>query len=670
MALTLQTSPNAVTAVYNPIEFIWSTDVNLTTHPEMKLKVEVVVNGSTINGTGQYIDWITISGNKRFKFDASQALQSQVNQSDNYDTIAFGLSQIQTDIVANLYGIVEYSLIATEYYQNAAGVWTEFDDLTTSSFHANNTALAHGATNDIDDYLMESGQIRSFLTNVPDNIELRDSDEFHLSFLSNFSGQVFFISVLPYDKNGNELTRITYTGLSWAEGVQRGIVPVNNNFWNITLHGKIKISLYGLSNSLTLQAGNYDPADTGIVTMLEFNNLIYAGTNTGKLLVWDGISAWSLAAPTLAGSTSISELVELNSQLYGITQGNGNLLQWNGTNAWVSVAPQLAGSSALLCGAVYNGTIYAGSANAGKLLEWNGVNLWVEKAPQLGTETQIRSLVVYNNSLYAGTFPNGKLYVWNDVNAWVLKAPRLTDNYFRKLIVHNSKLYGATSPNEGSLYEWNDVDAWVEKAPKLANGSIYDMAVFANRLFAVSGSGQLLVWNDVDAWVERVSIYSSETAIWSIINYNNKIYCGTAVNGLLLSLENTRISEEKEFCLSQYGGDMITFLFLNRKGGIDSYIFKGEAIEDRREGKTRYQNDFKSLVITSEPNTTKVIYIPFESQNIRTWLKEMLDSPKVWLYDSGYNDIGLSYRRVRFDSQLDEGFEVRYIEKPENIQRG
>jgi hypothetical protein len=378
MSITLQSSPNTIVAVYNPIEYIWSTDINLDTHPDTQLKVEVRVNGVTVNGNFEYVDWVTISTNKRFVYDASEVLQTKINQSDNYDTIAFGFAQLQTEIVDDYYGILEYSIIVTERYQ-VSGVWTEFDSLTTSGKYANNTALAYGSTNDIDSYLLETGQIRSFLSNVPSDTMLRSTDEFHLSFLTNLTGKTLFISYVPYDLNCQALTRVNVGGIAWANGIQKGILPVNNNLFTAGTHSKIDVSI------------------------------------------------------------------------------------------------------------------------------WEGAN---------------------------------------------------------------------------------------------------------------------------------------------------------------------RLTEEKTFHVSQYSGNVVDVWWLNKLGGIDRYGVHTKIIESRKPNKVSYQNNFNRLVLSSKPDVEKSFYVPYVSQTIKTWLKELLDSPKVWLYDSGYDPVFIEFTGVVFDEDITEGFTLTYIEKPVNVQRG
>jgi hypothetical protein len=289
-----------------------------------------------------------------------------------------------------------------------------------------------------------------------------------------------------------------------------------------------------------------------------------------------GSDAWVQVAPKLGVQTTISTLVEYNDKIYGSSAYSGRLYEWNGTDAWVEVAPVHSNMAAGFL-VVYNNKIY-GSGSSGYLLEWNGVDAWADVAQMLGY-AYIYPLIVYNNKIYGGT-DAGRLYEWNGTNAWVNKTyppPNPVawsikilfeydgilygvDQYSSVFLwddIHNvwiyiNKITGLTTPitgcsvlfNDkiycsgvsGKLYEWNGIDDWTQIAPQYESEStIYSLALYNNKIYGGTyPGGHLLEWNGTDAWVEVVPKQGNETRILSLVVYHGKLYGGTYPNGNLV----------------------------------------------------------------------------------------------------------------------------------------
>jgi len=83
--------------------------------------------------------------------------------------------------------------------------------------------------------------------------------------------------------------------------------------------------------------------------------------------------------------------------------------------------------------------------------------------------------------------------------------------------------------------------AWKEVAPKLGSESyIYSLAVFNNKLYGgTNPNGKLYEWNGTNAWVEVAPKLGSETYILSLAVFNNKLYGSTASNGKLYEWNGT-----------------------------------------------------------------------------------------------------------------------------------
>jgi hypothetical protein len=93
----------------------------------------------------------------------------------------------------------------------------------------------------------------------------------------------------------------------------------------------------------------------------------------------------------------------------------------------------------------------------------------------------------------------------------------------------------------GSLNIGNTGSRWIQKAPMLGSETnIYSLAVFNNKLYGGTGpNGNLFEWDGTSTWIQRAAKLASETSILSLTTFNGKLYGSTSPNGLLYGWDGT-----------------------------------------------------------------------------------------------------------------------------------
>lgn len=150
---------------------------------------------------------------------------------------------------------------------------------------------------------------------------------------------------------------------------------------------------------------------TSINSAISYDGSLYIGTSDGRLYEWDGVSAWNVVAIKLLNQTSIVSLLEYNSLIYAGTYDGGRLFRWNGSNRWEQLAGELSSQTGVMCLCEYNGYLYGGTYPNGMLFKWNGdeyYGSWIQVAGQLDDNTVIYGLHCINERIY-GTSDKGKL---------------------------------------------------------------------------------------------------------------------------------------------------------------------------------------------------------------------------------------------------------------------
>jgi hypothetical protein len=231
-----------------------------------------------------------------------------------------------------------------------------------------------------------------------------------------------------------------------------------------------------------------------IFSMVNLGGVLFACDGAGRLLQWNGVNAWTVAAPQLTLGEAPLSLAVLGGSIYAGTSPSGLLYKWNGTNAWVKVASQYGTIPTMLL-IVYNGEIYGlgfiGSSytpTGVPLVKWDGVSSWIEVAPMFSPPQYLSSAVVHDGILYigtgytdSGTFYGGYL-LHLEGSSLVLSADRtLSDgddagSVITSLVEFNGHIYGINerqpSTYGGDLFVLQFASPLPPPSPKLVGSNL------------------------------------------------------------------------------------------------------------------------------------------------------------------------------------------------------
>ncbi|MHA1809380.1 MAG: hypothetical protein ACTSYH_03605 [Candidatus Heimdallarchaeaceae archaeon] len=244
--------------------------------------------------------------------------------------------------------------------------------------------------------------------------------------------------------------------------------------------------------------------------LVTYSNSLYGGTwDSGELLLWNDVNAWTQKAPILNSQNRIYELLELNEYLYASvgagSGGEAQLFKWNGTNNWTEVAGQPATSDTQAkCSVVWNDEIYMGTEK-GNFFKWNGTDAWTLLSSGHGN---LAHMIVFNNNIYIAGYDlvlgGARLLKYDGISVTtVSNIPGNDETGINRLYVYNNTLYAGTQPT-GRLFEYNGINTLVEVAEQYDENSvyIYDIIQHGDYLYGLLGnSGILARWNESDAWI-------------------------------------------------------------------------------------------------------------------------------------------------------------------------
>ena len=125
-------------------------------------------------------------------------------------------------------------------------------------------------------------------------------------------------------------------------------------------------------------------------------------------------------------------------------------------------------------------------------------------------------------------------------------------------------------PIENNHYE-NASKTWVAVAPTLGTETyIYSLAVYNNKLYGGTyPNGKLYEWNGTNAWVEVAPKLGAETSIPSLAVYNNKLYGGTGQNG---KLYEAQVNLNNELTLNAEGIGYATNIWQDRLNSLSATV--------------------------------------------------------------------------------------------------
>ncbi len=215
----------------------------------------------------------------------------------------------------------------------------------------------------------------------------------------------------------------------------------------------IMISLISYSGMAQWQLAMQEGGN--IYTLVEQNNVIFAGTLDGVFKSDDGGNTWTIANNGLA-NTVVHAMIVNNSRLFAGTEA-GVFISDDGGNNWTESNQGLT-ISKINSFVLTNTGIFAGTDDQGIFYSSdNGAN-WVVKNTGLGN-LSVRTLTSNNGRVFAGTYGAGVYYSDNLGNNWTQSNNGLTSWYISHLTIKDNKLFVSTiyklyiSENNG-IY-WN-----------------------------------------------------------------------------------------------------------------------------------------------------------------------------------------------------------------------
>ena len=249
-----------------------------------------------------------------------------------------------------------------------------------------------------------------------------------------------------------------------------------------------------------------------IYSLLEHNNTIYVGTNSGLYKLTDGSNFEQINGI----SSDVKSLLEHNNTIYAGTNNSlykstdgSNFEQINGINSCINSLLE------------YNSTIYIGtgrslykSTDGNSFEQINGIN-----------DNSVNSLLVYNNTIYAGT--GGGLYKSTDgssfeeinsTNGWVY--------WIYSLLVYNNTIYAGA---QDGLYKLTE-DGNLKKVNGVDDERTYSLLEYNNILYVCTEDGLYKLTED-----GSLAIVTEIDGI-RLEKYNNILYV-VHTNGISKSID-------------------------------------------------------------------------------------------------------------------------------------
>ena len=153
-----------------------------------------------------------------FRFNTSEFLKAVLTY--NLETLGGA-----TFVSPNENSILDHALKYTEEFNNIDNLLTAYGTKTSAVRKAVNATRQHLDTQSMVTTYYTDSTTRKFLTNSPETVLIRESDEFQLSFLVPDNGQSYKYVQQPYGLSGAALTQIV--GSLVAIAGERGIIPIN-----------------------------------------------------------------------------------------------------------------------------------------------------------------------------------------------------------------------------------------------------------------------------------------------------------------------------------------------------------------------------------------------------------------------------------------------------------
>jgi len=223
----------------------------------------------------------------------------------------------------------------------------------------------------------------------------------------------------------------------------------------------------------------YDGPDSYMNALASYNGLLFAGGDSGNVMVYDG-NSWKLSFDSPA--ETVKSFQVYNGKLYvGTGYNTGAVYAYDGAS-WVFKFSYADEVSTM---AVYDGKLYAGFGNdsgEGDIYAYDGSS-WV--LSYNGSGSSVMSLAAYAGKLYAAMITTCEIYQF-DGTVWSLNFTG-GGNFFPSLVEHDGKLYAGLGygSGEGDVYEFNG-SSW-SSSFNSSEDTVGAMAVYRGEIYVGTG---------------------------------------------------------------------------------------------------------------------------------------------------------------------------------------
>jgi|GEM_PF-4833550 len=170
MAVTINTSPNSLSSVFQPILFNVSSD---KTNAELKIKCRIEY---LVDSSWTLLANITVDKNSSGSFDCyiHQALNAAIE-------INFPQGSHE-QVIGDTGSMIEYRVAFIELIYDADGLFSESDSLQSASFHCSNILFQSTETATPSDFIIEAGDGR-FLGDRDLNLKVKAFQPVVISYI-------------------------------------------------------------------------------------------------------------------------------------------------------------------------------------------------------------------------------------------------------------------------------------------------------------------------------------------------------------------------------------------------------------------------------------------------------------------------------------------------------
>lgn len=318
-----------------------------------------------------------------------------------------------------------------------------------------------------------------------------------------------------------------------------------------------------------VQGGNdwfqiaYDGGATypSILSLIEFDGDLYAGTGTGEVLTSVNGTTWTLAYDSL--EDQIHEFVVFGADLYAVTGNNGRILKTSDGTTWSLAydSPQ----TDLFAVTTFGSEIIAGGNN-GVIYKSSDGSTW--SLSYDSPQTTIHDFAEFNGSLYVATGANGVIYATVDASTYTLAHDDATITSFLSLAAMDpsadqfvADLLFAGADSGFVILQTTDGTTWTTSYDGLdALGGVNMMMATDASVYAGSDTGGVVYKSD-DGKDWMISYDSVEGTINYMTTWTDNCYQYVAGDEKIYSQDNLPRIEIANTCPDVTiadGGEIVT----------------------------------------------------------------------------------------------------------------